>query len=57
MTYPVTIGGNLASTALIFSGYVDEVFITKQCLHTATFTPPTAPYVVDDNTLALLNFD
>lgn len=37
--------------------YIDEFVATKTALHTANFTPPTAPYTKDDNTISLLHFN
>lgn len=52
------IGKHSTSTDYNFKGYVDEIFITEELLHTEDFTPPTAPYEFDsDTTLALLHFE
>ena len=40
-----------------YTGDIDEFFVTEKLLHTANFTPPTAPYDLTPNTLALLHFD
>jgi hypothetical protein len=40
------------------TGYVDELRVKRGVAEwTATFTPPTAPYVADDHTILLLHFE
>lgn len=56
MTNLFYIGTGGHNTALAFKGYVDEFLIIEKLLHTAAFTPPTAPYAVDDKNIALLHF-
>lgn len=52
------IGKHTTSSNYNFKGYVDEIFITEELLHTEDFTPPTAPYEFDsDTTVALLHFE
>ena len=41
----------------IFRGTWDSLEISKASKHTVGFTPPTAKYSPDSNTLALMNFD
>ena len=56
-TFPFYIGYTLRGTAY-FTGYIDEFIITEQLLHSADFTPPSAPYSFDsDTTVALLHFE
>lgn len=56
-TLPFHLGTNLNNTSFAFKGYVDEFLITGKLLHTASFTPPTAPYNVDSSTISLLHFE
>jgi hypothetical protein len=42
--YVDTIGAGYAGSFHQFFGNIDEVIITNECLHTASFTPPTGPY-------------
>jgi hypothetical protein len=42
-----TIGAGYAGTSNQIFGNMDEVIILGECLHTASFTPPTAPYSND----------
>ena len=53
---PIFIGCDVSASSK-FTGYIDEFFVTEKLLHTANFTPPTAPCDLDGNTLALLHFD
>jgi hypothetical protein len=39
-----TIGAGFNGISNQFYGNIDEVIITNECLHTASFTPPTGPY-------------
>jgi hypothetical protein len=39
-----TIGAGYAGNSNQIFGNMDEVIILSECLHTASFTPPTAPY-------------
>ena len=41
-----TIGAGYAGTFNRIYGNMDEVIILSECLHTASFTPPTAPYSI-----------
>jgi hypothetical protein len=41
-----TIGAGYAGTSNRIYGNMDEVIILSECLHTASFTPPTAPYSI-----------
>lgn len=38
-----------------YSGYVDELRVSKTARYTANFTAPTAPFVNDDNTVLLIH--
>lgn len=40
-----------------FSGWLDELRISNTVRYTAPFTPPSAPFVTDSNTMALYHFD
>jgi hypothetical protein len=40
-----------------FNGSLDEVRISNVVRYTATFTPPTAPFAVDANTIGLWHLD
>ncbi len=40
-----------------YSGWFDELRISTTVRYTATFTPPTQPFVRDDNTALLYHFD
>lgn len=41
---------------LIFSGYIDSVRLSRVARYTSNFTPPTAKFTNDGNTMALLNW-
>jgi hypothetical protein len=41
-----TIGAGYAGSSNQIYGNMDEVIILSECLHTASFTPPTAPYSI-----------
>ncbi len=56
-TYNTFILGAAKNGTAYTTGYIDEFFVTEKLLHTAGFTPPTAPCDLDGNTLALLHFD
>ena len=55
--FPFYIGYDIYSASYYFNGYIDEILVTEKLLHTANFTPPSAPYDLDSDTLALLHFD
>ncbi len=40
-----------------FSGWIDEVRLSSVVRYTAPFTPPTAPFVADGDTVALYHFE
>jgi hypothetical protein len=40
-----------------FSGWIDEVRLSKVLRYTSNFTRPSAPFVTDANTVALYHFD
>jgi len=40
-----------------FVGYVEELAIWGSAFYTSNFTPPTAPYNISDDLLALFHFD
>ena len=42
---------------LSYRGWVDELRVSKILRYTASFTPPTQPFLTDPNTLALFHFD
>jgi hypothetical protein len=39
-----TVGAGFNGTSQRIVGNMDEVIITSECLYTASFTPPTAPF-------------
>ncbi len=45
------------STYPSFSGWIDEVRISKILRYTGNFTPPSAPFTPDGNTVGLYHFD
>jgi hypothetical protein len=55
-TYDFTLGENF-SGGDGYNGHIDEVRISNTARYTSTFTPPTAPFVNDANTLLLLHMD
>jgi len=40
-----------------YSGYIDEVRISNSLRYITNFTPPSAPFTTDGNTVALYHFD
>jgi hypothetical protein len=40
-----------------FSGWIDELRVSKTIRYTTTFTPPTGPFAADTQTAALYHFD
>ena len=58
LTMPIYLGKHPTNDNYNFTGYIDEFIITEQLLHSADFTPPSAPYSFDsDTTVALLHFE
>ena len=55
---PTMIGHSLDTNTDLsgFAGYIDEFRISKVARWTADFTPPTAAYGYDANTVVLLHF-
>jgi hypothetical protein len=51
------IGGITELPDSFFNGVLDEVRISNVVRYSANFTPPTAPFTPDANTLALWHFD
>lgn len=51
------IGCDIGSGNFVFTGYIDEVRLSKVVRHTANFTPPVAPYTDDVDTVALWHLD
>ena len=54
---PLWIGRSPYVTSTEFSGYVDEVRISKSARYTSNFTVQTAPHDCDSDTLMLYHFD
>jgi hypothetical protein len=48
---------NLGDSTLIFKGYMDEIRISNLARYTTTFTPTTAAFTNDVNTLLLIHCD
>ena len=48
---------NLPPQYLSYSGFLDELRISDIVRYTAAFTPPTAPFTPDANTVGLYHFD
>ena len=63
-TYTFTAGqqstikiGSFSDGSLAFNGWIDEVRISNTARYTASFTPTTAPFQNDSNTLLLMHMD
>lgn len=44
-------------TGFLFQGEIDEVRISDTVRYTEEFSPPTVPFIPDNNTIALWHFD
>jgi hypothetical protein len=53
----ISIGGNESAAVISYNGNIDEVRISNSCRYTAAFTPATAPFTSDSNTISLLHMD
>jgi Concanavalin A-like lectin/glucanases superfamily len=54
---PLVIGGRADLSTVSLSAYMDEIRLSKHARYTAGFTPPSAPFTTDANTLLLLHCD
>jgi len=52
-----TIAANGTDGGTAFNGHIDEFRVSKTARYTANFTPSTAPFQNDENTLLLLHMD
>ena len=52
----LTIGANM-NDINVLDGHIDELRVSNSARYTAAFTPPTAPFVNDDNTKLLLHMN
>jgi hypothetical protein len=51
------IGSNNTTANVSWNGYVDEFRVSKVARYSGAFTPQSAPFAMDSNTLALNHFD
>lgn len=49
--------GNTSALNSVFPGYIDEFRISNIARYTAAFTPPSASFATDANTVSLVHFD
>jgi len=54
---PLRIGADAATGQFPMNGIIDEVRLSSVGRYSANFTPPTAPFTTDGDTVALWHFD